>query len=99
MNFRTIFRIQIGSILLREIEQTYFTRIIGCTNGRSQEEKAIAEYNDPYSTVFNLYDIYTSHTSARHHPDTFQTPIDIIQTPPDIGICYASEGIGRKSNI
>ena len=44
---------------------------------RALEEKAIAESNDSlYSTVFNLYDTYTT-------PDICQTHLDIIQTPPD----------------
>ena len=34
---------------------------------RALEEKAIAESNDSYSTVFNSYDIYTT-------PDICQTP-------------------------
>ena len=98
-DFRTIFGIQIGSILLREIQQTYFTQCTGYTIGRSLGEKAIAEYYDTYSTVFNSYDIHTPRhlpDTFRHHPDTFQTPIYTIQTPPDIGIFNTPEGIGRK---
>ena len=101
-DFRTIFGIQIGSILLREIQQTYFTQCTGYTNGRSLGEKAIAEYYDAYSTVFISYDIHTPRhlpDTLRHHPDTFQTPIYTIQTPPDIGIFNTPEGIGRKGNI
>ena len=43
---------------------------------RALEERAIAASNDSYSTVFNLYDTYTTQ-------DICQTPLHIIQTPPD----------------
>ena len=39
-------------------------------------EKAIAQYDDFYLTVYDLYDIYTP-------PDICQTPQDIIQTLSD----------------
>ena len=45
-------------------------------HGRPLDEKAIDEYNDSCSTVFNSYDIYTTQ-------DICQTPLDNIQTPPD----------------
>ena len=41
---------------------------------RALEEKAIADPNYSYSTLFNLYDNYDT-------PDICQTHLDIIQTP------------------
>ena len=48
--------------------------LFGC--GRSLGEKTIASYNDFYSTVYDLYDIYTP-------PNICQTPQDMIQTTSD----------------
>ena len=48
--------------------------LFGC--GRSLGEKTKASYNGFYSTVYDLYDIYTS-------PDICLTPLDMIQTPSD----------------
>ena len=48
--------------------------LFGCR--RSLGEKTIASYNDFYSTVYDLYDIYTP-------PDICLTPLDMIQTPSD----------------
>ena len=74
--------------------------LFGC--GRSLGEKTIASYNDFYSTVYDLYDIYTP-------PDICQTPQDMIQTPSDTHRhhpdtprhrrFYVLEGTGRKCNI
>ena len=64
---------------------------------KALEEKAIAELNDSYSTVFNSYDTYTT-------PDICQTHLDIIQTPPDtmqtplIKAFPLIESSGRKGN-
>ena len=65
---------------------------------RALEEKAIAESNDSlYSTVFNLYDTYTT-------PDICQTHLDIIQTPQTVSRhpWYTRfpvlESTGRKGN-
>ena len=46
MMSRPGFQNNFSSILLREIQQTYFTQCTGYTNGRSLGEKAIAEYYD-----------------------------------------------------
>ena len=37
--------------------------------------------------------------TLRHHPETLQTSIDIVQTPHDTKICYILEGIGIRGNI
>ena len=65
---------------------------------RALEKKAIAESNDSYSTVFNLYDTYTT-------PYICQTPLDIIQTPQTLSRTPwhrrfpILESTGRKGDI